>query len=67
MTECELCRRDSALYDFRLTCCRVRFILALPHREMRAGWLARWRKRDGDRLADEIEREVKERWATRKA
>jgi hypothetical protein len=64
--DCELCRRQSCIYDFTNICCRVRFVMALPHREMRAGWIARWRKRDGDQIADAVEQEVRARWSTRK-
>lgn len=65
MTECDLCAKRSAVLDFNRICCRVRFVMSLPSREMRAGWLERWRKQDGPAMAEEIEREVKERWKQR--
>lgn len=63
---CELCKRNSPVLDFSSTCCRVRFLMTLPSRDMRAEWLERWRKRDGHRMADEVEKEVKERWSQRR-
>ena len=63
--ECDLCRNDSAVLDFNQVCCRVRFVLGLPAREMRAEWLERWRNKDGERMSGEIEREVRERWGRR--
>jgi hypothetical protein len=48
---------------FARICCRVRFVMRLPHRETRAGWIERWRKKDGHAVADAVEKEVRERWA----
>lgn len=62
MTECELCEKKSAILDFNRICCRVRFVMSLPTREMRVGWLERWRSRDGNAMADAVEKEVRERW-----
>lgn len=64
---CELCKKQSAILDFNLICCRVRFLLKLGSRDQRTGWLERWRKKDGHAMADEIEMEVKRRWNERKA
>jgi len=58
MTECELCEKKSAILDFNRICCRVRFVMSLPTREMRAGWLERWRSRDGNAMADAVEKEL---------
>lgn len=65
MTECELCEKKSAILDFSRICCRVRFVMSLPTREMRVGWLERWRVRDGNAMADAVEKEVRERWGIR--
>jgi len=65
MTECELCEKKSAILDFNRICCRVRFVMSLPTREMRAGCLERWRSRDGNAMADAVEKEVRERWGIR--
>ncbi len=65
MTECELCEKKSAILDFNRICCRVRFVMSLPTREMRVGWLERWRSRDGNAMADAVEKEVRERWGIR--
>lgn len=62
MTECELCEKKSAILDFNRICCLVRFVMSLPTREMRVGWLERWRSRDGNAMADAVEKEVRERW-----
>ncbi len=62
MTECELCEKKSAILDFNRICCRVRFVMSLPTREMRVGWLERWRSRDGNAVADAVEKEVKAIW-----
>lgn len=62
MKECELCEKKSAILDFNRICCRVRFVMSLPTREMLAGWLERWRARDGNAVADAVEKEVRERW-----
>jgi len=62
MTECELCEKKSAILDFNRICCRVRFVMSLPTREMRVGWLDRWRSWDGNAMADAVEKEVRERW-----
>lgn len=62
MTECELCAKRSSILDFNRVCCRVRFILALPTREMRARWLEWWKQRDGSAMAEAIEKEVRYRW-----
>ena len=58
MTECELCEKKSAILDFNRICCRVRFVMSLPTREMRACWLERWRSRDGNAMADAVEKEL---------
>lgn len=62
--ECEQCAKSSAIYDFNRICCRVRFILSLPTREMRSGWLERWRSRDGKAMADAVEKAVLMKWKT---
>ena len=66
MTECELCEKRSAILDFNRVCCRVRFVMSLPSREMRAGWLERWKQKDGAAMAEEVEKEVKRQWEERK-
>ena len=63
--QCELCKTKAGRLNFALTCCRVRFLLKLPHVDMRRAWLDYWRKHDGDSIATTIETEVKARWAER--
>lgn len=62
---CALCLSHSSILDFNRICCRVRFVMSLPSREQRAGWLERWRKQDGPAMAEEIEREVRAKWQLR--
>jgi hypothetical protein len=66
VSECELCATKPGHYQFTNICCRVRFLLLEPRREVRLAWLARWRRYDSA-AAKEIEEQVKARWATRKA
>lgn len=66
MSECELCATKPGHYQFTNICCRVRFLLLEPRREVRLAWLARWRRYDSA-AAKEIEEQVKARWAKRKA
>ena len=43
MTACPLCATNSGIHDFQQTCCRVRYLLALPGLDARrciAGLLA---------------------------
>lgn len=62
MTDCDLCQRAAIEYNFSNVCCRVRFLLSLPLRSQRVGWLKMWEERDGIRMAREIEQEVRRRW-----
>ena len=65
MTDCDYCENRPGVYNFNNICCRVRFICSIPVRELRTQWIARWRKKYGDELADEVERRVKVEWAKR--
>lgn len=62
---CALCVRRGGEYDFGRACCMARFLQALPSRDMRRGWLARWRAQgvSASQLADvkqRLNRAVKE-------
>lgn len=62
---CELCAVDSAVYNFGMVCCRVRFILGVPVLEIRQGWLERWRRMDSE-MGAEVEREVAAQWKSKR-
>ena len=53
MTPCPLCTANSGIHDFQQTCCRVRYLLALPGLDARRCALARWRQEHGAAAADE--------------
>ena len=55
---CPLCLSNTALYDFALNCCRVRFLMGQPNRQARAGWLDRWAKDLPQARMDEIKHEL---------
>ncbi len=42
--DCPHCERDSGLYNFRLDCCRIRFLMNEPRLSVRRAWLERWEK-----------------------
>ena len=63
--ECELCVDNSPVYQFDRLCCRVRYILGIPLREVRQAWLDRWRQREPE-VAAKVEALVLERWESRK-
>ena len=65
MTKCTHCTTQPGVYDFRNTCCLVRFVLSVPVKELRAAWLHRWRRKYGNAVADEVEIEVLAEWAKR--
>ena len=48
MDKCEFCLKHDdgncvGIFDFKLLCCRVRWLLGVPHREIALGWLDLWR------------------------
>ncbi len=65
-TECELCATKPGHYQFNNICCRVRFLLLEPRREVRVAWIERWRRFD-PAAAREIEEQVKARWSERRS
>lgn len=66
MDLCPLCPANAGRLDFTKLCCRVRHLMALPKVEMRRATLDRWRRQLGDTAVNQIEIEVKARWAVRK-
>ncbi len=66
MTPCPLCTANSGIHDFQQTCCRVRYLLALPGLDARRCTLARWRQEHGAEAADETEAALTAEWQQRK-
>ena len=66
MTACPLCATNGPVHDFTRTCCRVRYLLALPSRDARRCTLARWRQEHGAAAADETETALSAAWQQRK-
>jgi hypothetical protein len=44
---CDCCFGALSRFDFGRRCCRVRFLVALPSKGLRAGWLGQWEERIG--------------------
>lgn len=63
---CPLCLSNTALYDFALNCCRVRFLMAQPGRQARAGWLDRWATQLPKARLDEIKNELVARFGKKR-
>lgn len=63
--DCELCIRAGGRYNFSKVCCRARFIVNLPTRSLRAGWIEHWGRKD-KAMADKVEAEVLRMWEARK-
>lgn len=63
---CDLCSARSGLHDFRRSCCRVRYLLALPAavgwKATRRAWLDRWRDEYGQDAMDQAEDAVLSVW-----
>lgn len=66
MTACPLCATNGPVHDFTRTCCRVRYLLALPSRDARRCTLAFWRHEHGAAAADETETALAAAWQQRK-
>ena len=58
---CDLCQRDTGEMNFNQVCCRVRYLMRMPSRQLRAEWLDRWRKMDRV-MADRVEAEVRNKF-----
>ena len=67
---CEFCVRAAGLHDFRRSCCRVRYLLALPAdggwRATRRAWLDRWGAEYGQDAMEQAEGEVMAAWQQRR-
>ena len=71
MTACPLCAAGSGEHDMTRTCCRARFLLALPSsgrfRYARRDWLDRWKDDYGKEAADATQDAVAAEWDSRRA
>lgn len=61
-TECDLCARDGGHYDFGRVCCRARFIVSLPLKRLRSGWMERWQSQLPYPVYAEVRDAVEARW-----
>lgn len=63
---CDLCSAGAGLHDFRRSCCRARYLLALPAgggwRATRRAWLDRWGVEYGQEAMEQAENEVMAAW-----
>jgi len=67
---CEFCVRAAGLHDFRRSCCRVRYLLALPAdggwRATRRAWLDLWGIEYGQEEMEQTEDAVMAAWEERR-
>ena len=63
---CELCEKDTGLYDFDRDCCLVRFILHVPTKTLRAGYLSWFVTKFGKKRAQHVKDLVAKAWHERK-
>jgi len=67
MTEaCELCSKDNWNYSFDRDCCLARFILHVPTKTMRAGYLSWFVTKFGEERAQHVKELVAKAWEERK-
>ena len=67
---CDLCSAGAGLHDFRRSCCRARYLLALPAdvgwKATRRAWLDRWGVEYGQEAMEQAENEVMAAWQQRR-
>ena len=67
---CDLCSAGAGLHDFRRSCCRARYMLALPAdvgwKATRRAWLDRWGVEYGQEAMEQAENEVMAAWQQRR-
>lgn len=63
MSECEFCAKDDGNYDFGLDCCLVRFVLHVPTKTMRVGYLTWWVRKYGADRTERVKALVEKAWA----
>lgn len=67
MSGCEFCAKDDGNYDFGRDCCLSRFIMHVPTKTMRAGYLDWWTKKYGKERVDRVKSLVEQAWAEKLA
>lgn len=67
---CDLCSAGAGLHDFRRSCCRARYLLALPAgggwRATRRAWLDQWGQEHGQEAMEQTEGAVMAAWQQRR-
>ena len=59
---CKWCALDNGNYDMSLICCKVRYLLQEPRKEVRRAWLDRWAKKYGSEDVEAVKAELLKRW-----
>lgn len=67
MISCEFCAKDDGNYDFSNDCCLVRFVMNVPTKAMRAGYLEWWMTKYGTERVSRVKLLVEQAWAERLA
>ncbi len=62
---CLYCQLDNGNYDFGNDCCMVRFILKVPTKTMRAGYLSWWLQKYGKDRTDRLKVLIEKAWKER--
>lgn len=62
MSQCDLCGMDNGNYDFSRDCCLVRFILHVPTKTLRAGYLTWWMRKYGEERTERVKALVAKAW-----
>jgi hypothetical protein len=64
--DCDLCAKDDGNYSFDRDCCLVRFVLHVPTKTLRAGYLSWFVSKFGDKRAQHVKELVEKAWQERK-
>ena len=62
ITPCDLCAKDDGNYDFARDCCLVRFVLHVPTKTLRAGYLSWFVSTVGKERAKHVKDLVIKEW-----
>lgn len=62
MSQCEACKKDDGNYLFSNDCCLVRFVLHVPTKTLRAGYLAWWMRKYGEERTERVKALVAKAW-----
>jgi hypothetical protein len=63
---CALCVADSGVHDFSRVCCTARYIVSIPLKQNRVGWLERIKARKPADFHASLLLQVKARWALKR-